>query len=198
MLLFPCWRIQSVTGGFSTSRTGGWELIISLHELLNKQASCRWFETPWHPCVCIWVWLRCKHWFKLRPLMLSSYLYHGLAPNRRRAIVYVNIMTSSNGTISALLALCEGNSPVTSEFPSQRASNAGFDVLFDVSLTNPLHKQLEGRWFETPWWLLWRHCNEQNHIWVFKAFFLPHGRFQPTDIMLREWLAKLSIKYSYE
>ena len=35
---------------------------------------------------------------------------------------------------SALLALCEGNSPVTGEFPSQRASNAGFDVFFDVNL----------------------------------------------------------------
>ena len=31
-------------------------------------------------------------------------------------------------TFSALLALCAGNSPVTGEFPSQRASNADFDV----------------------------------------------------------------------
>ena len=29
---------------------------------------------------------------------------------------------------SALLALCAGNSPVTGEFPSQRASNEDFDV----------------------------------------------------------------------
>ena len=35
-------------------------------------------------------------------------------------------------TISMLLALCEGNAPVTGGFPSQRASNAAFDVLFDV------------------------------------------------------------------
>ena len=34
---------------------------------------------------------------------------------------------------SALLALCEGNPPVTGGFPSQRASNAGFDVFFVVS-----------------------------------------------------------------
>ena len=45
-------------------------------------------------------------------------------------------------TCSTLLALCEGNSPVTGEFPSQRASNAGFDVFFDVSLNKQLHKQL--------------------------------------------------------
>ena len=43
---------------------------------------------------------------------------------------------------SALLALCEGNSPVTGEFPSQRASNAGFDAFFDVSLNKRSRKQL--------------------------------------------------------
>ena len=48
---------------------------------------------------------------------------------------------------SALLALCEGNSPVTDEFPSQRASIAGFDVFFDFSLNKRLHKQLgAGDW----------------------------------------------------
>ena len=30
------------------------------------------------------------------------------------------MMTSSKGNIFAILALCEGNSPVTGEFPSQR------------------------------------------------------------------------------
>ena len=38
------------------------------------------------------------------------------------------MMTSSNGSfLPALLVLCAGNSPVTGEFPSQRASNADFD-----------------------------------------------------------------------
>ena len=38
-------------------------------------------------------------------------------------------------TFSALLvALRAANSPVTGEFPSQRASNAGFDVFFGVRL----------------------------------------------------------------
>ena len=35
--------------------------------------------------------------------------------------------------LSMLLALCEGN---PGGFPSQRASNLGFDVFFDVSLNN--------------------------------------------------------------
>ena len=50
-------------------------------------------------------------------------------------IARLNIMTSSNGNISGLLALCAKNSPVTEEFPSQR----------------PLH-------------VLWRHCNEYHDI----------------------------------
>ena len=38
-------------------------------------------------------------------------------------------------TFSYLLALCEANPPVADGFPSQRASNVGFHVLFDVSFT---------------------------------------------------------------
>ena len=53
-------------------------------------------------------------------------------------------------TFSALLALCDGNSPVTCGFPSQTASNAGFDVFFGVSLNKRLNKQTRHRWFETP------------------------------------------------
>ena len=35
-------------------------------------------------------------------------------------------------TFSALLALCEGNSPVTGEFPSQRPVSRSFDIFFDL------------------------------------------------------------------
>ena len=38
------------------------------------------------------------------------------------------MMTSSNGNISALLAICAGNSPVTGEFPPQRPVTRSFDV----------------------------------------------------------------------
>ena len=37
-------------------------------------------------------------------------------------------------TFSALLALCAGNSPVNSEFPSQRPVTRSFDVCFDLYL----------------------------------------------------------------
>ena len=60
--------------------------------------------------------------------------------------------------ISALLALCAGNSPVFGEFPSQRPVTQSFDAFFDLCPNKRLGKQLWGWWFETPSGSLWRHC----------------------------------------
>ena len=48
-------------------------------------------------------------------------------------------------TFSALLALCEGNSPVTSEFPSQRPGTRSFDVFLDLRLNERLSRQSRRR-----------------------------------------------------
>ena len=69
------------------------------------------------------------------------------------------MMTSSNGSISALLAICAGNSPITGEFPSQRPVTWSFDVLFDLRLNKRLSKQWGSWWLETPSRSSWRHCN---------------------------------------
>ena len=42
---------------------------------------------------------------------------------------------------SALLALCEGNPPVTGGFPSQRLVTRSFDVFFDLRLNERLNEQ---------------------------------------------------------
>ena len=60
---------------------------------------------------------------------------------------------------SSSLALCAGNSPVTGEFPSQRAVTLNFDVFFDLRLNKRLSKQSRCRWFGTASQSLWRHCN---------------------------------------
>ena len=65
-------------------------------------------------------------------------------------------------TFSALLAFCAGNSPVTSEFPSQKPVTRSFDVFFNLRLNKQLSKQWRRRWFETPSHSLWRHCN----VWL--------------------------------
>ena len=43
----------------------------------------------------------------------------------------------------ALLALCEGNSPITGEFPSQRPVTWSFDVFFDPRLNQELSKDAD-------------------------------------------------------
>ena len=63
------------------------------------------------------------------------------------------------GTLSALLALCAGNSPVTGEFPAQRPVTRSFDAFFDLRQNKRLSKQSRGWWFETPSRSLWCHCN---------------------------------------
>ena len=62
-------------------------------------------------------------------------------------------------TISPLLAICAGNSPVTGEVPTQRPVSRSFDVFFDYCLNKWLSKQSWDWWFETPLRSLWRHYN---------------------------------------
>ena len=59
------------------------------------------------------------------------------------------MMTSSNRNISALLAICATQKPVTRIF----------DVFFDLHPNKRLSKQWRGWWFETQSCSLWRHCN---------------------------------------
>ena len=66
------------------------------------------------------------------------------------------MMTSWNGTLSALLAICAGNSPLTGEFLSKRPVTPSFDDFFDLRLNERLSKQSWARWFATPSRPLWR------------------------------------------
>ena len=63
------------------------------------------------------------------------------------------------GTFTALLALCEGNPPVTGRLPPKRPVTRSFYVFSGACLNKRL-KQSIWRWFETPWRSLWRHCND--------------------------------------
>ena len=69
-------------------------------------------------------------------------------------------------TFSALLVLCEENSPATGEFPSQRPVTRSFDVFFDLRLNKQLSKQWRRRWFKTSARSLWRHGNDNSDTWV--------------------------------
>ena len=63
-------------------------------------------------------------------------------------------------TISALLALCERNSPVTSEFPWQRPVARSFDGFFVLRLNKRLSNHSSRWWVETPSHLLLCYGNE--------------------------------------
>ena len=63
-------------------------------------------------------------------------------------------------TFPELLALCEGNPPVTGGFPWQRPVTRSFDVFFDWTLNKRWCTHSKRWWSETPSRLLWRHCKD--------------------------------------
>ena len=79
-------------------------------------------------------------------------------------------------TLSALLAICTGNSPVDGEFPAQRPVTRNVDVFFDLHLNKRLSKQWWGWWFETPSRPLCRHCNVPS-------ISFPYLTLQYTDVV---------------
>ena len=99
-------------------------------------------------------------------------------------------------TFSALLALCAGNSLVTSEFPSQRPVMRNFDVFFDLRLDRRLSKQLRCWWFErhhrvhyNVTVMYWKHFGENWHV-----ITEPHWFFYSSFIAM--WFSKVfSLKY---
>ena len=60
------------------------------------------------------------------------------------------MMTSSNESGLRVAGTLWGEPPVTGGFPSQRPSDAGFDVSWDGIPKKRLNKQTSRRWLETP------------------------------------------------
>ena len=75
-------------------------------------------------------------------------------------------------TFSALLAICAGNSAVSSEFPAQRPVTRGFGVFFDLRLNKRLSKQSPGWWLETLSCSLWRQSNDGQAFRMAGPFFV--------------------------
>ena len=124
--------------------------VIIKHSLCDKKVGkhlvqpgfdvtrpCFFMTMNWHP---IFPWSICGAFceFNVSPIMI----HHGME------------------TFSAFLVLCDGNPPVTGGFPSQRASNAGFDVVFYVN-RNKLMNTVE---LPVIWnVLIWHHIVNLNH-----------------------------------
>ena len=100
--------------------------------------------------------------------------------------------------ISALLAICAGNSPVPGEFPAQRPVTPSFDVFFDLRLNKRLSKQTWGWWFETPPRPLWRHSNAAGKspygmTMMGNRSIVRHGATQNYHLLTRAYLIHIAI-----
>ena len=90
-------------------------------------------------------------------------------------------------TFFALVALCEGSSPISGEFPSQKPVTRSFHVFFDLHLNKRLSKQSRRWWFEMPLRSLWRHCNgaprtAPDMVLATARTWWRHGRKKPFHI----------------
>ena len=102
----------------------------------------------------------------------------GLLSDLRRDETQNTLWKHQMETLSALLALCAGNSLVTGEFPSQRPVTRSFDIFLNLHLNERLSKQWWGWRFETQSLPLWRHCNEFTII-SYRDDFRKHKEIYP-------------------
>ena len=108
-----------------------------------------------HDC-CFFVFISRIAFTLIHLLQMCTHITHSRVPYYFNSFDWLIAMVE---TFSALLALCEGNSLVTVEFPSQRSVTRSFDVFFDLRPNKRLSKQTNRRWFKTPGRPLWRHRN---------------------------------------
>ena len=104
---------------------------LRLNKRLGKQSWGWWSETPSRS---LWRHYNVSH-------MLAHILIVVIPEGIH--ILYIDYSAPSRWRhqmelLSALLALCAGNSPVTGEFPAQRPVARSFDVFFDLRLHRPL------------------------------------------------------------
>ena len=145
-----------------------WVAFGSICITLRPQQNVRHFADEifsLFPYIIIWWVFWSKFRWKLFPLVQLTNLPdimradNDLVPYVRSAITWWRHQME---TLSALLAICAGNSPVTGEFPTQRPVTWSFDVYFDLRTNERLSKQSWGWWFETLSRSLWRHRNDLN------------------------------------
>ena len=130
-----CWLINSV--------------IIDIYDSLTKfnieDGSCIWYfgNDFWaYVEMAVITWRKRVHW-RSKPKAKKASSLTLVSRIRTQASQEPSIPWWRHlmKTISASLAICAGNSPVISEFPSQRPVTRTFDVFFDLRLNKCLSKQ---------------------------------------------------------
>ena len=85
-------------------------------------------------------------------------------------------MTSSNGNIFRVTGHLCGEFTGPRWIPRTKASDAIFDVFFDLCLNKRLSKQSWGWWFETLSRPLWRHFNGFSSLAPLQTYIKKQGR----------------------
>ena len=83
-----------------------------------------------------------------------------------------HMMTSSNGNIFRVTGLLCGEFTGHRWIPRTKASDANFDVFFELRLNKQLSKQSWGWWFETPSCSLWHQCNDYETTWQHAVYLV--------------------------
>ena len=143
-------------------KNGFWHLFVVETNPIN-------LKNEYRTKTCLVCWRFCPWWHSQSVLSEEDLLGAPvLTPNAVRWEVpawrpVTSWWRHQMDAFSALQALCEGNSPVTGEFPSQRPVAQSFDVFFDLRLNTGLGKQRPRQLPSRP---LWRHSNVlgRNHL----------------------------------
>ena len=117
-------------------------------------------------------------------------------------LISLHMMTSSNGNIYRVTGHLCGEFTGHLRIPRTEASDAFFDVFFDLRLNEWFNKQSWGWLYETPWRPLWGHCNDliPRHCippYVMLHFVIQSNKQKITDRQLRLYEKSLSGKHIY-
>ena len=133
-------------------------LHIFVYSLLTYIYTCTYLRNP-----CYWgIWFQHISWNLLLHVCVLTYFQLNSSWWRHRMETFFCV-----------------TGPVTGEFPSQRPVTRCC-VFFDMCLNKRLSKQSWGRWFETPWRSLWRHCNVESNfseVWSKTQQFIANQRY---------------------
>ena len=103
-------------------------------------------------------------------------------------LIIAHMMMSSNGNISALLALCEANTPLTAVYPHKGQWRGALMFSLMCAWTNGwANSSNAGGWVETPRRPLWRRCNENGCVDVMVTLLLARYVIAVTD-MVTMWI----------
>ena len=154
------------------------EWILLRIQMIFSYISCQ--VQIWNSCECKFCVKFKRHEFHDLIILMQNlweYLMHSTL-NTKFLFTFselhlISLWHHQMETFSALLALCDGNPPVTGEVLSKRLVTRSIDVLMsDPRLNKRLSKQSRRRWFEMTSRSLWSHCNV---LWIMTNIFKISG-----------------------